>query len=628
MKKIMLKSKKYAASILIGTIITATSTSCRDNLLDQQPRVDPGEETFWKTEDDGLYALMGAYSATRGVFDREYYMDGHSEYVRDRGVNTVSSTDLNYGLAFGSGAANFAPSGYGSGFDNMYKYLYGAVNRTNYVIRGITEYLIPNMESEASRRKADIMVAEARLLRGMCYFKLIAMWGDVPYFSQVITDNSEVSDLFRIPIAEVRKYILDDFDYAVKTLPDVAENFGRAAKPAALAFRGKLNLYWASWNNFGWPELTALHPVGDPKQFVPSQIEATAAYKAAAADFYLVINDFNLELYKDGDPGEIDELGKAEKLPNYYHLFTPPANGNSEAIMVFTHGGTNSGQSEALMRDFSGRSIENSQCRVTPRFELANRYQSIVTGDFCEPLIPSTNRTLKNSAINPQSYADRDYRMKSSIMWDYEMCIGLKSLKSTGWVPYVYKNWTDPVNVDGVVYLPYNTDGTNSGYVFRKFVRNYPGQGRESGDFAWPVMRLADVYLMYAEATNEINNGPQTDAVELINKIRHRGGLPKLLAKYQTNKETFFSAIEQERIVELIAEGHRGYDIRRWRAIERVWCPPYDQNGVQYRDTRGANVTRYFQNQPELTYQKCYIFRIPPSERNRNPNLTQNIPWL
>ena len=93
---------------------------------------------------------------------------------------------------------------------------------------------------------------------------------------------------------------------------------------------------------------------------------------------------------------------------------------------------------------------------------------------------------------------------------------------------------------------------------------------RQEGDYNWPVVRLADVYLMYAEATNELY-GPQQDAIALVNRIRHRGNLPPLASDKISDKKAFFDAIEQERIIELIAEGHRAFDLRRWRAIERVW---------------------------------------------------------
>ena len=241
---------------------------------------------------------------------------------------------------------------------------------------------------------------------------------------------------------------------------------------------------------------------------------------------------------------------------------------------------------------------------------------------------PSANanaRTALNSAVNPNSYAGRDYRMKATIQWDYEVSVGMVSLQSTGLVPFIYKTWAQPVTINNIKYTTYNTDGTNSGYVFRKFVRNYAGAGRSEGDFAWPAMRLADVYLMYAEATNEVS-GPQADAIDLVNKIRRRGNLPPLAGSKTAGKAAFFDAIEQERIVELVAEGHRGFDLRRWRALERVWGPP-GSAGVWRRDTHGDNITRYYQNASDRTYEQNYIFRIPPGERDRNPNLTQNIPW-
>ncbi len=99
--------------------------------------------------------------------------------------------------------------------------------------------------------------------------------------------------------------------------------------------------------------------------------------------------------------------------------------------------------------------------------------------------------------------------MKSTIEWDYEMSIGMASCNPPDLFLLFIRPGLGNVTIDGINYITYNTDGCNSGYVFRKFVRNYAGQGRSDGDFAWPVMRLADVYLMYAEATNEVN-GPQT----------------------------------------------------------------------------------------------------------------------
>ena len=617
MKK--MNSKILFAVIFAGLILF--TGSCTNDLLDQPSTVQLPADAYWLTEADATTALMGAYADIRPLFDRDYYFDGQGEYVRVRGTSTTSG-NLRLGDAYNGG--NYNPSGYGGSFDKYFRYLYGGVNRANYVIENVSK-MLPNA-SATSKPGLEAIIGEARLLRGMVYFRLISMWGDVQYFTKIIAENSEVVDLPRLPIAQVKDSIMADFTYAFEKLPVKGSAIGRAGKPAALAFRGKLQLYWACWNKFGWPELDT---------FTPSVSEANTAYAAAAADFKAVIENYGLNLFRNGEPGEWGTMGNPDVLPNYYYLFIPSTgnpNTDGEMIMTFTHGGTGTNQGEELMRDVSGRSHEGSQCWVHPRYEIADRYQLTTTGDFAPKLIPMVStaagaRTKENSALNPQSYANRDYRMKASMMWDYEMSIGILSLKSTGWLPFIYKTWNANVTIDGKTYISYNTDGCNSGYVFRKFLRNYAGQGRSEGDYNWPVMRLADVYLMYAEATNEIN-GPQPDAIALVNKIRRRGNLPALDASKTGDKASFFAAIEQERIIELLGEGQRAFDIRRWHAIERVWVPPYDGNGVWRIDTQAANQQRYFQNTSELAYQQCYIFRIPESERERNPKLTQNKPWL
>ena len=148
-------------------------------------------------------------------------------------------------------------------------------------------------------------------------------------------------------------------------------------------------------------------------------------------------------------------------------------------------------------------------------------------------------------------------------------------------------------------------------------------------------MRLADVYLMYAEAVNFANLEDQKPyAIELVNRVRHRGNLPPLAADKTGTQDAFFDAINQERIVELLAEGHRMFDLRRWRLIEESFCGPGDATGYVIRDTWGNPISGFstngtiFQNATDLSYEQCYIFQIPESERNRNSNLTQNKPWM
>lgn len=620
--------------------------SCRDNLLEQEPTDVLSSGKYWKTEADATSALAGVLSDTRYLFNRDYYLDGMGEYVKMRG-NSFLSNSGNNGRAY-MGRWDYLPWGFGGWFENMYKYCYGAIDHANYVIDHVST-MRDNTQSEEVKKKMQVVIAECKLMRALIYFRLISWWGDVPYIDWNVKSNAEVASMPRTPISEIYAKLIADLDEIEQVLPAKARVQGRYSKPAAIALRGKINLYWASWNHYGWPELDT---------FTPSEAEAQRAYKAAREDFGKVVNDFNLDLYRGGEPGVCDgpaemwpkgtkingvdmtgkvkKLGGATNLPNYFYLFTPKANGDSEFVFTFQQGGSSTNQGEQLMRDFAGRTVQYSQSWVNPRANIVDRYQSTETGDFCEPLVamsPSNNaRVTKNSSLNPESYANRDYRMKATIMWDYEQIMGMMSLKETGLSPYEYKNWEGPLDVyeeDGdsykkVNYTSYNVLST-TGYVFRKFIRNYAGQDRTDGDFNWPVIRLADVFLMYAEADNEIN-GPTPTSVALVNRIRHRGNLPALKADKYADHDSFFDAIEQERIVELIGEGQRVFDLRRWRRLENVYGGP-GSTGYTWYDVFGAQENQYWVNSPILQYQQCYIFQIPESERNKNSNLTQNKPW-
>src|SRR5688500_20192322 len=112
--------KKLKSNILVTLALaglTLFPTSCTEDLLEQQPTTDLGASAFWQTEADATIALMGAYSATRPVFDRDYLYDGQTEFVRMRsGTNSTIDGNLSRGDAY---RANYDPSGYGDDFDKM-----------------------------------------------------------------------------------------------------------------------------------------------------------------------------------------------------------------------------------------------------------------------------------------------------------------------------------------------------------------------------------------------------------------------------------------------------------------------------------------------------------------------------
>jgi hypothetical protein len=635
MKNKYMKMKVYIVVAISSMLLLS---SCREDLLTQLSTTELSSDLFWKTEDDATYALNGAYYEVRRLFDRDYMFDGQGEYLRFRSSAADNQTTIPRAYAYKSGTYSNPTSTSGSSHSNYFTYSYAGINRANYVIQNV-ETMVEQATNPATKQSLEAIVGEARMMRAMIYFRLITMWGDVQYFDKVINSNDEVQNLPRSPIREIKDKILEDFTYAYEHCTDKPVASGRFTKWGALAFRGKFKLYWACWNRTNWSWGKTVAPNGgwpELETFTANQTESDEYYREAAADFRTVIEQSGLNLYMNGEPGEWGELGGCEVLPNYYHLFTPRANNDGELMVVFTHGGMGTDQGEELMRDFGTRATEGSQGWGQPRFGLVNRYQSTITGDFVEPLVglnPSTVAdayTRENSALNPQSYLNRDYRMKSTLLWEGETMATMLNLSFDRVRRYRYKALTGVISDYPAPNDAINADADAQGVIMRKFVRNYAGQGRSDGDYSYPVMRLADVYLMYAEAANEAY-GPTGDgglALEVVNKIRRRGNLPALHSDKYSDKLTFFYAIEQERIIELYAEGHRFWDLRRWRSIERVWVEPQTSGGVRLYDSWGALQSTYFNNTSFLSYQRMYIFQIPASERNRNPNLTQNRPWL
>jgi hypothetical protein len=567
-----------AAGALLG--LAALVSSCRNDLLEQLPTSDLPADVFWKTSTDAVYAVNGVYNAARTTFARDYYFDGAGEFVMTRGVSWTNR------------GSSFNPSGIGSGFDYMWDDCYRTINRANYVLENMTQL---KATGSADQQLLDQLRAETRFLRALAYFRLIDCWGDVPYFTRRLNGNTEAYSLSRTPRAAVKDSILADLSYAAGVLKDqqTGDNLGRVTRLAALGYAGKVNLYWACWmKNAG------------------QVAEAQKHYAAAAAEFKKII-DKNIPLFRGGAPGSPSD-------PNYWHLFQYFNEYDPEILFSVQFGGPLLSQGEEMMRDFGTRNTGSAQCWVSPTYRLVNRYQQVATGDFAPPLVLSPNATLTNGSINPKTYAGRDYRMRATMLWDQQKMLRLS---------------TDGLNVldsitfrfgsrDGVDFINY--DGMTSGYIFRKWVRQTGGIGRSDGPQDMYLMRLPDVWLMYAEAVNEVS-GPTPELFDLLDRIRRRGNLPPLVRGKFASKTEFFKAIEQERIVELVGEGHRFFDIRRWKKVEEIWPMP---TGQVLFNSQGTRVRDEFVNAPERNYQRYYLFRIPTDEVENNPKITQNEPWL
>ena len=185
----------------------------------------------------------------------------------------------------------------------------------------------------------------------------------------------------------------------------------------------------------------------------------------------------------------------------------------------------------------------------------------------------------------------------------------------------------------------HNTDFYWTGISTKKMVHpeSKSGAWQRVIKYPYPIIRLADLYLMYAEAYNEYY-GPHQKVYEMLNKVRTRAGLTVPIEQVwadgtivknpgkHTTQTGLREIIQDERQIELSFEGHRYYDILRWKRADEFFISP-----IKGWNVTGRDASQFYQLttlQPRVWQTpKNYLFPLPISETNRNPKLVQNPEW-
>lgn len=578
-----MKKYKLLASILLASL---SLNSCYD--LDRYPSDQVSDGIFWKSETHAKQGMMGVYAAMQvdDAFGLKFTFDSMSDI----------------GTGFGNEAYSDVITGIynerSSFVEKKWQSLFDGVMRANLVIRKIAE-----IESMSESQKEQY-VAEAKFMRALFYFELYNFYGALPLYDESVNLSTDYNNMKkpRSTEADVLKFILDDLDFAIThNLPvhwDVSE-YGRATLGAAYALRGKVYLYMKE-------------------------------YTKAVADFEEIILDksgkgYNYSLYED-----------------YSKLFTPEGDESNEMIFAIQNsGGVGKDYGMPIAFYMGNRATYGSDwASALPSTKLVDMYEYQDGRPFdWEEIIPGFTTSIEvkdktyvctltkgGKAIEayPENrdkllamYKQRDPRMMQTIIMPYTTYDGWVN-EAPKTCEFVISRNETPNEVNGFIRV-----GTNrrESYIFRKFVPvgNMNGEinNREDTPINFPLIRLADVYLMYAECKNELDD--QTTAVEYINKVRQRpstnmpainSGATWLKA---TTKSEVFERIKHERAVELIAEGHRWFDLRRWNIAKDV-LP-----GDVYGATGQRMMTRTFLDRDML-------WPIPGVEIERNPALEPNNP--
>jgi len=292
------------------------------------------------------------------------------------------------------------------------------------------------------------------------------------------------------------------------------------------------------------------------------------------------------------------------RLADDYNALFQSKGGDPEVIFEVLFDGVNKGHAADLL--YMPPSLDNGWgAQSCPTQELVDSYEMLdgTPFDWSNP----------DHAANP--YEGRDKRLQWSIIVD----------GSTFKNKVIRTAWLAPDDGLGLI------ERTNTGYYIRKFLdESLPFEklvGYGGSSTSWKEIRLAEVLLNYAEALNEANQGPDAagEAYEAMRRVRERAGLPELPAGLDYRE--FKERIIQERKVELAFEGHRFWDLRRWRMAEEVLDGKYFHGMRITEDAEGRKKYDVFEinGVPRQVFlKKHYLMPINQGEIEKNPNLEPN----
>lgn len=227
-------------------------------------------------------------------------------------------------------------------------------------------------------------------------------------------------------------------------------------------------------------------------------------------------------------------------------------------------------------------------------------------------------------AANP--FINRDPRMYENILMDGDDFQGRKAA--------VYQeDPNDKINYPrGIDWGANQVDAgsiNTTGIACRKYILDRAGE-YDNRPFQWTLLRLAEIYLSYAEALNEYYKGPTTDAYRYVNEVRRRVGLNDL--KSGLNQEQFREALLRERACEFAWEEVRLFDLIRWKHADIFSKRLHGINIYKHKDTGGYKFST-FELQKRAWQEtdgfspKNYLSAFPTAEINKGYGMIQNPGW-
>lgn len=561
-------------------ILSIVLASCKKNVLDISPQDRIPETAVWVDESLVRAYHNELYNAIPHGFGIHLYSK-----LTDEAVNTVAA---------GQGPELYKlnimdPDNITRGNNETNNWIY-YWNRAYTYLRKVNLFLDQMSAADAIQfADKNRLVAEAKFLRAIIYFNLIERYGGVP----IVTDWYELKDngtvkFKRNTFDECVAFIQKDIDEALPDLPasyaSSNANFGRATKDASYALLSRVYLYAAS---------PLFNPTHDNAKWQKAA-DAAAVFVNNADRGFALYSDYK-KLFNQNDPKHQNEYIFARMFTTATSHSAPP---NNLGRRYGAYGGwwASNGPSQALVDDYD---MINGE----PAFTWTGNNTKIVN--------PA-------SGYNPnRPYYNRDPRFEATVIHDSTIYQGtlLEMWVSPNGNQFGYDSWKQ------------SSDNPRSSYWMGKFMPEAQNISfAERYTQPWPIFRLAEIYLNYAEAMFEL--GDENKCREFINKVRARASVNMPPIPNTVTGEALRQRLYNERRIELAFEGHRFFDIRRWKIATIVENRPVFGMDIIKTLPNGPTVYTPVQILQKNQYvDKMDLMPIERAEIQRNPELTQTPGW-
>lgn len=473
------------------------------------------------------------------------------------------------------------------------------------------------------------LIAEVRFIRAMHYFTLVKRYGGVPLIAESQTYNADDLESLEVPRAkeaDVYQFIVDECKEAAKSLPatrPAAEKY-QATKYAALALCSRAAIYAGAIAKYGTVQLDGVVGI-DPNK-------ANAFFQTAYDAANEVINSAAYSLYKKND----------NKIQNYTDIFTATTNGDNGEYIFQRQFNVAAGKGHSWDKRNAPFSYRGGGwgCGMAITLEMVESYENI-DGTTTPLKLTEDDGTPVRLADPIDLFKDKDPRLLASVYVPGSPCQstkiewyrGIIDLDGTKHQANAQPNSAAFVTAqDGKSYCTSGKDGgadagdaSKTGFYQKKFFdETLTDMNMGKSSTPWPIFRLAEMYLNLAEAAIELNLSGN-DALNAINAIRERAGIATL-------SSVDLEKVRHERKIELAFEGHRYWDMKRWRIatndVAQGGLNGYRGTGLypwyNVSDGKFTFETGLTPKQTRYFLEKNYYTKIKASDMNSNPKLVQN----